>query len=77
MDDLAKAELLRAYEGKRVTVKTKRGEVMKVKVLHVDDEYKDVIWDVIETNRLGEYKVPLESSAFVVPWSEIAEIIVE
>jgi hypothetical protein len=43
------------------------GEIVTAKILHIDLEYSDVIYDVLETNKPELYTKPLNSCAFVTP----------
>ncbi|HSE49186.1 MAG TPA: hypothetical protein VLA96_08280 [Terriglobales bacterium] len=47
------------------------GEVVRAKLIMIDDEYEDLLYDILETNRPDRYAKPLESSAYVSPWTEI------
>lgn len=41
-----------------VTLRTTDGEVLKAKIVWVDEEYDDIIVEVIDTNQPDHYKDP-------------------
>ena len=41
---------------KTVILQLSDGEVLKVKIIFVDDEYEDIIADVLETSRPDRYR---------------------
>ena len=46
---------LRAYEGKVCIITSTEGEIFSARVLHVSDEEKDVIVDILSTDQPDRY----------------------
>jgi len=61
---------LRQFVDKTITLHLTNGEIAKVKVLLIDEEYKDLIVDVLETSSLERYRDP--SAAYTFAASDIA-----
>jgi len=61
---------LRPFENKIVTLTLTDGEVMKARLYFVDEEYQDVIVDVLETTTPERYQAR-ETSAFCVCVADI------
>jgi hypothetical protein len=67
-DDL---ERLRRCEKKIVTINCSDGELLKAKILHVDDEYRDVVFGLISTNLPENYKAL--GAAYALNWDDILD----
>ncbi len=64
-------ERLRRCEKKIVTVNCSDGESLKATILHVDDEYHDVIFDMISTSHPEAYKAA--GAAYILKWDDILD----
>jgi hypothetical protein len=49
---------IKLYEHKTVTLRLSNGEITTAKILHVDDEYSDLVVNIISTNRQDTYRDP-------------------
>ncbi|HEY6307734.1 MAG TPA: hypothetical protein VI488_14885 [Candidatus Angelobacter sp.] len=70
-----KAELitrLRNNEGKVVKITCSDGELLEAKILHVDDEYRDAIYDLVSSTTPEKYKQGAASS-YVISWDDIVD----
>lgn len=65
-------ERLRSYTDKVIRMTTADGESLIVKVVWMQDEYQDFIYDVIWSDQEHRYREPLTSSAYVIPYNEIS-----
>jgi hypothetical protein len=57
-------EKLRSTEGRTVELHCSDGEVLVAKILHIDDEYQDVIYDLVRSTAHCPFGA---TSAYVVP----------
>ncbi|HUQ49630.1 MAG TPA: hypothetical protein VM056_02860 [Terriglobales bacterium] len=57
---------------KTVMLRLHDGEVSKVKIVWVSDEYQDITVDVLETNNTVNYHDP--KAAYVIPVADIKSI---
>lgn len=65
-------EQLRQCKGKVVKITCSDGEVLEAKIIHIDDEYQDVVYDLISSTTPEKYKQNT-SGAYVIRWHDIAE----
>ena len=63
---------LKPFEDEIVTLHLRDGEIATAKSVYVDAEYQDVIVDVLSTNRLELYNVPVTAGAFTFPVSDVS-----
>jgi len=63
---------LKPFVDKTVTLRMTDGEVAKVRVHIVDEEYEDLIVDVLETSRPERYRGHLAASAYTFAATDIA-----
>ena len=68
----ADIELLRRSTDMHVRIIAVDGERMLVKLVFVDDEYSDIIVDILKTDRPDRYKKPLNSAACTIAYADIA-----
>jgi hypothetical protein len=61
---------LRRSEQKFVTFNCSNGELLRAKILHVDDDHRDVIFDLVSTNKPETYKHP---GAYIIHWDDIVD----
>lgn len=61
---------LKQFLDKTITLHMNNGEVTKVKVHFVDEEYNDLIVDVLETSSPERYRD--RAAAYIFPASDIA-----
>jgi hypothetical protein len=59
------------YEDKVAILHLRDGEIVTARIVLVDAEYEDIIVDIINTNRPGQYKGP-DNSAYTISASDIA-----
>jgi len=62
-------ERLRRNEQRIVTISCSNGEILRAKIVHVDDNHRDVIFDLISTSHPETYK---HAGAYVIHWDDIA-----
>jgi hypothetical protein len=62
-------ERLRQCEKKIVTINCSNGELLRAKILHVDDEYRDVIFDLLSSSKPETYKH--DGAAYALAWDDI------
>jgi hypothetical protein len=62
-------ERLRQNEG-RVVKTCSDGEMLEAKIIHVDDEYRDTIYDLVSSTTPEKYKQGT-ASAYVIHWDDI------
>jgi hypothetical protein len=67
----ADLERLRSYTDKRVRIVATDGEILLAKIILMQDEYQDFICDVIDTNRDGKYKQPLNSASYTILYNDV------
>jgi acetylglutamate kinase len=65
-------ERLRQNEGKVVKINCLDGELLEAKIIHVDDEHRDVIYDLLATTTPEKYKQGTPS-AYVIHWDDIVD----
>ena len=63
-------ERLRRCEGKVVEIECSDGELLKAKICHVDDEYSDVIYDLVSSTTPDKYPQG-SAAAYVIDWANI------
>jgi len=63
-------ERLRKCEGSIVKITCSDGEILEAKIVHVDDEYSDVIYDLISST--ANYPKGRDA-AYVVKWDDILD----
>ena len=65
-------ERLRQNEGKVVKINCSDGELLEAKIIHVDDEHGDVIFDLVASTTPEKYKQGTASS-YVIHWDDIVD----
>jgi hypothetical protein len=65
-------ERLRQNEGKVVKINCLDGELLDAKIIHVDDEHRDAIYDLVATTTPEKYKQGT-TSAYVIHWDDIVD----
>jgi small nuclear ribonucleoprotein (snRNP)-like protein len=65
-------ERLRQSEGKVVKITCSDGELLEAKIIHVDDEYRDAIYDLVSSTTPEKYKQGAASS-YVIRWDNIVD----
>jgi hypothetical protein len=70
----AEGELLKTSCGKRVELRCADDEVMEVAVVFVSESERDVIYDLISTNRRERYSGRTGGEAYSTPFDEIDSI---
>ncbi len=65
-------ERLRQNEGKVVKINCSDGELLEAKIIHVDDEHRDAIYDLVASTTPDKYKQGT-ASAYVIHWDDIAD----
>jgi hypothetical protein len=65
-------ERLRQNEGKIVKISSLDGEVLEAKIIHVDDEYHDAIYDLVSSTTPEKYRQGA-ASAYVIHWDDIVD----
>ena len=65
-------ERLRQNEGKVIKIKCSDGELLQAKIIHVDDEHHDVIYDLVASTTPEKYKQGTASS-YVIHWDDIVD----
>jgi hypothetical protein len=63
--------LLKNNEGKAFRLVFSDGETAVVKILHVDDEYEDFIYDLISSTKLREHYQDKERKSYVGKFNEL------
>jgi hypothetical protein len=63
-------ERLRQREGKIVKITCSDGELLEAKIIHVDDEHQDAIFDLVSTTTLEKYARGI-AAAYVIHWADI------
>jgi acetylglutamate kinase len=66
-------ERLRQNEKKVVKINCSDGELLEAKVIHVDDEHRDVIYDLVATTTPEKYKQG-SASAYIIHWDDIIDL---
>jgi len=67
-------ELLKSNCGKRVEIRCADGEVMEVAVVFVSESERDVIYDLISTNRGDRYSGRTGGEAYSTPFDDIESV---
>ncbi len=67
-------EELKPYQDMTVLISMNDGELLTARVAFVDAEYEDIVVDIVHTNRLETYRVPISSAAFTIPATNITSI---
>ena len=65
-------ERLRRHEGKIVRIDCTDGEILEAKIVHVDDEYQDVMYDLVSSTKPEKYKAG-KAAAYVIDWADILD----
>jgi hypothetical protein len=65
-------ERLRQNEGKVVKITCTDGELLEAKIIHVDDESRDAIYDLVSSSTPEKYNQGT-ASAYVIQWDDIAD----
>jgi hypothetical protein len=66
------AERLRQSEGKVVKITCSDGELLEAKIIDVDDEHEDVIFDLVSSTTMEKY--PRGTSAtYVIHWADVVD----
>ena len=65
-------EQLRQNVGKVVNIHCSDGELLEAKILHVDDEYSDVVYHLVSSSTPEKYKQGIPS-AYVISWEDIID----
>ena len=60
------------FDGKELVLQLKGGEELRAKITFVDDEYDDLIVDVIATNQPEHYQTP--NAAYTVNIADILSV---
>jgi len=68
---LEQIERLRQNEGKVVKITCSDGELLEAKILHVDDEYRDAVYDLVSSTMPEKYKDG--ATAYVIEWDDIVD----
>ena len=64
---------LRGYEKKNIKITCSDGELIEAKVLHVDDEHRDVICDLESTSTPEKYKQG-SGICISIKWDDITDL---
>jgi acetylglutamate kinase len=64
-------ERLRQNEGKVVKINCSDGELLEAKIIHIDDEHRDAIYDLVAT-KPEKYKQGIKS-AYVIHWDDMVD----
>ena len=70
----AEVELLKANCGKRVEIRCADGEAMEVDVVFVSESERDVIYDLISTNKGDRYSGRTGGEAYSTRFDEIESV---
>lgn len=67
---------MKSFQDRLVLLKCADGEAIKAKVLFVDEEYQDVILNVVSTDKPGKWPSgnPSSDSVYAIPLSEIVTV---
>ena len=66
-------EQLRESEGRVVRIACSDGELLEAKILHVDDEYRDIVYDLVSSTAPDKYKKG-QASSYVIRWDDIVDL---
>jgi hypothetical protein len=67
-------ERLRQNEGKVVKITCSDGELLEAKIVHVDDEYRDAIYDLVSSTKPEKYKQGT-AAAYVIRWDDVVDFV--
>jgi hypothetical protein len=65
-------ERLRKNEGRVIKITCSDGELLEAKIVHVDDEHRDVIYDLVSSTKPEKYPQGT-ASAYVIRLADIAD----
>ncbi|HEY8056526.1 MAG TPA: hypothetical protein VIE13_11515 [Terriglobales bacterium] len=65
---------LEKFDGKTVIIRSTEGEVIKAKVTFVSKPFRDITFDLLETNQPERYASDAKKTAYVIPWEYISDI---
>jgi hypothetical protein len=65
-------ERLRQNEGRVVKITCSDGELLEAKVVHVDDEHGDVIYDLVSSTTPDKYREGT-ASAYLIHFADIVD----
>ena len=51
------------------------GDILQARILHLDDEHRDVICDVLSTTKPEIYKKGIEKTAYAIRWDDIVSFV--
>jgi hypothetical protein len=60
-------ERLRQSEGRVVKISCSNGELLEAKILHVDDDNRDTVYDLVSSSTPEKY-LKGKASAYVIRW---------
>jgi hypothetical protein len=63
---------LRDSEGKVVKITCSDGELLEARIVHVDDDNRDVIYDLVSSTKPEKYKQGAAAS-YVIRWDDIVD----
>jgi small nuclear ribonucleoprotein (snRNP)-like protein len=63
-------EMLKNSAGKAVTIPCADGEILRGTIAYIDDEYRDVTFDLVSSNRPEKYK---RGSCYEIKWDDIVD----
>jgi hypothetical protein len=66
-------ERLRASDGKNLQITCSDGEIIQAKILFIDDEYRDVVCDLLSTTKPEKYE-QARGICIAIHWDEIKGI---
>lgn len=65
-------ERLRQREGKSVKITCSDGELLEAKIIHVDDEHQDAVFDLVSSTNLEKYPRGIFAT-YVIHWADIMD----
>lgn len=65
-------ERLREKEGSVVKITCADGELLEAKIVHIDDEYRDAVYDLVSSTTPEKYKQGT-AAAYVIRWADIVD----
>jgi hypothetical protein len=65
-------ERLRKNEGKVVKITCSDGELLEAKIVHVDDDHRDAIYDLVSSSTPEKYRQG-KSSAYLIHFADIVD----
>jgi hypothetical protein len=66
-------ERLRASDGKNLQITCSDGEIIQAKILFIDDEYRDVVCDLLSTTKPERYEQE-RGVCIAINWDDITGI---